>query len=358
MGTGFTPAQDTILAKWLCAGCYGEYFLSGFFNGITVETDTKITKQTTITLTAPDISITFAKRNYTKETTWENSWFDPHGWIFNGPIDTSYASYWGDLAGGQSCWGDREYEFNGSYSVNSQWENSQIYYADLREGILVYYHETGSHSASASGTTPMGQQLAYAAWNGSETPACRGVNITDAIKLPINLSKPVTRKEIITLGNYLPYNETTTTTSTFNVAASDIFGSVNDFAVIDTSKPYDCKEGVYEELIVHERLDGYRNSWDSTGLFADMDNYDESIWYGNTKVYGVDHIPNGTYDYPSFINIDSMPRGSWATDYAGNHFFSMITRDMKTFNKLNGQDPNPVAKLEGAGVVYYPVAPA
>lgn len=357
MSTGFTPEEDAILAKWLCAGCYGAYFLAGFFNGITAQTNTSVQKTTTISLTAGGISIPLTTRTFSKLTTWNDSWFDPHGWIFNGPIDSNYASYWGDLAGGQTCWGDRERTFNGSYDVSSSWLNTEIYFADLREDILVYYQESGSHSASSSGDTPMGQQLAYAAWNGAETAACRGVNITDAIKLPVTITKPLNRHETITRGPYTPYQYGESSTRNFNVAASDIFGSVNDFAVIDQSKPYDCAEGSYTELIEHERLDGYRNSWNDTGSWSDIDDYDESIWIG-ARSGGVDNIPNGTYDYPSFININPLPRGSWAVDAAGNYFYSMLTRDMHTFNKLNTTDPNSVTKLPGNGIVFYPVAPS
>ena len=354
MSTGFTAAEDAILAKWLCAGCYGAAFLQGFYNGITVQTNTSLHKATTISLTFGSTSLTLSSRNFTKTTTWDDAWFDPHGWIFNGPVDTQYASYWGELGGGQSCWGERSREFSGSYSVDSSWLNTEIYYADLRDDILVYYQETGSHSATASGDTPMGQQLAYAAWNGSPVAACRGVNITDAIELPVTVTKPVNRHETITLGPYTPYQASSSSSTSFNVAASDIFGSVNDFAVIDQSKPYDCAEGSFTELVVHERLDGYRNSWDDTGTFSSMDDYDESIWVG-ARTAGVDNLPNGTYAYPAFININTLPSGSFVTDATGNYFHSMITKDLKVFNRLNKEDPNEITELTGDNVVFYPI---
>ena len=366
MSTGFTPEEDEILAKWLCAGCYGKYFLAGFFNGSTVKLDTSASRNTTVTLAFVgenghrfEVQNPIVKRNYTKTTHWNNAWFDPHGIIFDGPRDTNYASYWGDLAGGQRCWGERESEFNGSYAVSSDYHNSQIYFADLREDILVYYHEEGNQSASQSGSNPMGVQLAYAYWNGADEAGCRTVDIKDAIKLPISLSPHMTKKELITLGNYQPFSgQQASTNTTFNVAASDYFASINDFAVIDQNKPYDCNEGVYTDLIVRERLDGYSNTWDAFGTFRAIDLYDISVWNASFNEQGINHLPDGVHDCPSFIEIDPMPRGSWAVDAAGNYFYSMITKDFNVFNKLNTADPNSVTQLPGNGIVFYPVAPA
>lgn len=353
MSTGFTPEEDAILAKWLCAGCYGRYFLSGFFHGITDYNYMDITRVTTIT----HKGITLLSRTHDKHIKYNDEWFDPHGIIFDGPVDTNYASYWGDIAG--NCWGiTKQKEWDGEYSSSIQYTNTQIYFADLREDIIVYYTESGGQSCSGKSNKPMGQQLGYAFWNNSEKAACQTVNIQDAIKVPVSISPSKAKKELITLGGYTAYTASESSSRQLNVAVSEPYSSVFTMDVVDQSKPYDCKEGVFVNLVEPETLWSYRNSWDGFGTYPSIDEYDESTWNANFNGLGVNHLKDGTYDYPSFINIDSMPRGSWAVDAAGNYFHSMITRDMKTFNKLNTTDPNTAAELTGGGIVYYPIAPA
>jgi hypothetical protein len=352
--TNVTTNLNELHKIWLCNECLGKFFIAGFYAGLISEIETDAVRNTSINLSGGGINVTgFMSRNYRKTTTWEDLTFSPHTYITT--PEQVFQTSWDNIA--DDCWGVPEREFNGSYSVSSEWKSGEIYYADLREDILVYYQESGGHSAGASGDKPLGRVLGYASWNGGE-PACRGADIYDAIKLPLEPSSRFYGEEIITLGGYKPYNYRRTESSSFNVAAADQFSTVFDMAVIDESKPYSCKDGVYEELIVHERIDGYSNSWDTCGHFTAMDGHDASNWYGSFVGEGVNHIADGTYDYPSFINIDPMPHGSFVTDHEGNYFHSMVTRDMKTFNRLNTADPNGISELPGSGVVFYPVAPA
>lgn len=369
--------EDRVLAAWYCNECYGKYFIAGMKHGVTSIINVDHIKNVEITITFVDEAdkVVFEmpnkviKRASVKRSKWEYEFFDPHGTAPNGPVDTSYVSYWGHLAGGQSCWGNRvPSDYSGEYSVSSSYENSQIYFADLRSNIIVYFHEAGSYQGNTSGTSAMGLGLAYAEFDGSPEASCKTVNTLDAIKMPIALQKSKTIREIITLGDYVSYNSSVYNTDTLNIAASDRSGYAGgvayntyawgSYARIDQNEPFSCTDGYYTEEASPEALEDYLNSWDINGTFTNIDAYDASVFNANINGQGVNALPNGTYDYPSFINIDPLPKGSFATDAAGNYFHSMITRDMKTFNKLNTTDPDTAAELTGSGIVYYPIAPA
>ena len=353
--------DDRILAAWLCAECYGKHFIAGFKHGVTSQIDVSATRSTTITAHIGDATITLASRNYSKTSKYKHEFFDPHGIAPNGPIDTQYVSYWSNI--GSSCWGVVKNEDAGSYSVSSQFENSMIYFADLREDLLVYAHETGNSSGSASGSAPLGNKLAYAEFNG--TPGCQNINILDAIKMPLTISSTINSSELITVGGYTPSRSSLSSTRNTNVAASDRSGlcggvaygcyKFGNYAVVDESNPYDCHEGSYTELVSPEVLEDYLNTWDSFGTDRSMDDYDREIWNASFNEGGVNRLADGEHTYSPPISIDSLPHGSWCFDAEGDKFYSMITADFKTFNKLNALDPKEIAELGGSGVVFYPM---
>jgi len=363
--------EDRILAAWYCNECYGKYFLSPFKHGVTSEVTVRVVRNTDITVSfVVEDGATYVvptpiiKRTYAKDSHFKFEFFDPHGTAPNGPEDTIYVSYWGDLAGG--CWGDRKPgEYSGSYSTASAFENSQIYFADLRNNILVYQHETGTSTASTSGDSAIGPILAYAEWDGSDISGCKGITAKDAIKMPLTLSPTITKKEIITLGNVVPSQKVVTDPTSFNVAASDHSGysggvaydtyKWGNYTAIDQTQPFSCSEGYYTELASPENLEAYFNSWDRFGGDTSMDDYDRTVWESSFNGAGINYLPDGAHSYPSFINIDPLPHGSWVLDAEGNRFYSMITVNLRTFNDLNSLDPQEVAELEGAGVVFYPV---
>jgi hypothetical protein len=353
---------ERIYKEWLCAECYGKHFIAGFKHGVTSEIVVDAVRNTQLTLNIGGTSVVLVGRNYTKHSRYKHEFFNPHGVAPNGPIDTSYVSYFD-----ASCWGTESEEYAGEYSVSSAFENSQIYFADLREDILVYYHEAGSSSGSAEGNAAMGQGIAFASWQGADRPGCRGVNTLDAIKMPINLHSSTIKKELISLGGLTPYAQSVDDPQSFNIAASDRSGYCGgvsfecnkwgEYARIDTAKPYDCAEGVYVEDALPDALEDYFNAWDAFGAFRSMDEYDRSVWDGSFNKQGVDRIADGVHAYPSFVDIDPLPHGSWCVDAEGNRFYSQITKDLQVFNKLDTLAPETIANLTGSGVVFYPVAP-
>jgi hypothetical protein len=373
--------SDRVLAAWFCAECYGKHYIAGMKHGVTSETTVDFTKNTDIVVTLEKedgtvlytLPVPLLKRDYSKASHFLHEFFDPHGVAWDGPIDTNYVSYWGDLAGGQSCWGTRKNDDNGSYSVSSEFENSQIYFADLRNNLVSLYHETGGHSGGTSGNGVIGMNLTYGGWGGGEG-ACMDINILDAIKMPLTLPYNVERKERITLGDYTPHTGTpTNATSSFGVAASDRSGLSGGVAydtyawgtydAIDETKPYNCSEGSYENLALPEALEAYRNSWEEFGYYNAMDNYDESIFNQAFYGQGINGLPNGTYDYPSFVEIDPNPHGSWAISATDKRFYSQKNRDNETyFAKLDGEEPEIKVKEFADGTkntytTYYPIAP-
>lgn len=351
-------------AKWACHGCYGKHFIAGFKHGVTVDKKLDIDRNTKIITIFGGKEITLLKRVYTKTVNTLHKFFSPMGVAPNGPVDTTYVSY-------VDCDNNPADTNTANYSVSSEFINTQIYYADLRNDILVYYSEEGGSDTSASGNTPMGLGLGYGGWQGGE-PACQSINTRDAIKLPLNISDNVTKKEIITLGNYEPYNKTINETIPLNVAGvteAPTCGGVSDecahwggYDRVDVSKPYNCETGEFTNEVEVEDITEYINSWDSVGAWGNIDAYDRGQWVGNFKQGWdgseyVGEIEDGEYSYPNFIQIDALPHGSFAVDSAGNYFHSMVTKDLGVFNKLNTKDPNEVSNLEGSNIVFYPLAP-
>lgn len=367
---------ERVLAGWLCAGCYGRNFIVGYDSGVTSEITVGLTKKTDIVITIEDedeqilytMPNSAVKRDIQKSSHYLHEFFDAHGIIFG--FDTVYASYWGHYNNGQKCWGDRYDNSLGSYSQNVTAENSALYYADLRNNLIVYYHEVSSYSISASGAEMIGRdKLAYGGWYGGED-GCMRINILDAIAMPMTRTKIKESKEFITTGNFVPYSDTDSEIISKTITASDRSGYSGgvafdtfhwgDYDVIDEDKDYDCGSGEYQVFAENEPLDRYSNSWDNYGSYYAIDNYDESTWdYAYNG--GMNKINNGTYDYPSFVVIDPTPRGSWAVDIADHKFFSQKTRDNKVFSRLDGT--NPEIKVEEYTednknyIVFYPVAP-
>lgn len=356
---GFTGSS---YVAWACADCFGKSFIMGFKHGVTTQGSISFSRDTTITTTIGEYEITLLKQKYKKSVSSGHEFFRPKGLAPSGPIDTSYVSYV-DCGAGDI---DDDYANYGSSTEN---EDSVIYYADLRDDILVYWHEHSSGSASdVSGTAPMGQGLGFGGWEGG-AGACKGVNTLDAIKLSPSLSNSRIRSEVITLGDFTPYMESTSGGSSVNIAVTTgapSCGGVSNECVgwggydrIDQTKKYDCKTGEYEVEVLVEPPVNYYNSWDVLGTYPIMTQYDGAQYEANAKGQGVKHLANGTYDYPSFINIDPLPHGSFVTDAEGNYFYSMITSDLKTFNKLNTEDPDKYSQISTNNevLVYYPVAP-
>jgi len=196
---GIYPPESDYMGKsyiaWACAGGFGKSFIQGFKHGVTTENRTNVTRNTTITATVGSQTITLQSRRYSKDSHFKHEFFNPMGHAPNGPIDTSYVSY-------LHCGKDEVDESQGSYSTNSQYINSVIYFADLRNDILVYYKEEGSSSGSTAGNKVMGSGIAYGGFMGGES-SCFGVNTRDAIKMQLELTASSIKSEIITLGNHL-----------------------------------------------------------------------------------------------------------------------------------------------------------
>jgi len=365
-----TSEEERVLAAWLCAGCYGRYFIAGYDSGVVSNIDTTVSRSATITVSAGATTFVAVSRQHGKTSQYHHRFFDAHALISS--LDSTYASFWSYLHGGQTCWGDVHDEWDGAYSSALQYTNSQIYYADLREDIVVYYQEEGSQSLEGSGSSPIGRQkLAYGYFDGAGD-GCKRVNILDAIKIPVSSSVPTVKKELVTIMGYETYRESATKDIAVNAAASDYSGYAGgvaygsyvwgNYAAIDEAQPYDCTTGDYEELASPEHLDGFYNSWDDFGTYSRMDEYDMSIWNQNCINEGLDRLPNGTYAYPSFLEIETLPRGSWCVDGKDNYFVSQITRDSKVFNKLNTLNPTDISGLASDddpetedAIVYYPV---
>lgn len=367
---------DRVLAAWLCNECYRRVFIAGFKHGVTSETKVNAKNVTKISLKIDGgqfVVDDFVARTFSKNSYWKFEFFDPHGVAPNGTIDTQYVSYWGNIA--NNCWGETiNGRYQGSYNFTNRYANGEIYFADLRNDLVVYYHESGTSSGSASGNAAMGSGLAYAEFDGSDKAACKGVNTLDAIKMPMQLSRSITKKEIISKSNTTVFSVDNSSSTPLNVAASDRSGysggvaydtyAWGSYARIDTTKPYDCKEGVYVEDASPEMLEYYRTSWEVSGSYTEMDNHDWSIWVGNydrgyvgSEYVGT--IPDGTYNYPDFVRINALPRGSWSFDASDNTFFSMVTFDYNAYNALNGADPAGVAKMPaGSGkLTWYGISP-
>lgn len=355
--------------QWACAGCYGLYFISGMVHGIENKSTVKFSRNTTIKTKIGDSEITLSKQKYNKTLEAKHKFFRGYGHAANGPIDTTYVSY---LECSDSS--NDKFESYGSYSASSEKQSSVIYYADLREDILVYFHETSTSDCPlSSNTQPMGLGIGFAEWQGADQATCRGVNTLDAVKLSTDVSSSRKRKELITKGAFTAYsneiNGIRNRKLAIRTGAATCGGVSNDcvqwggYARIDENKDYSCKDGIYEDEVLAENLYLYVNTWDSN---SEMDAYDNTQWIGLAKD-GWDNgrflgrVIAGTYDYPSFINIDPMPHGSFVSDAAGNLFYSMITFDEKNFNKISegtdSRDPNLISNLTGDDVVYFPVAP-
>lgn len=354
-----------ILNLWLCAKCYGKNVYRSFDHGWRSEYSSTLTNDSKITLRYGSNTLELTTRNQTKSTMYKQDFFNNHGYIIGAEDDHQFVNFFDS-----DCWGKRRNSYSGSYNNSISYKNTQIYYADLRDDILVYFSETGSCGGSASGSSPMGLHKIYADF-GFGT-GCKTIGIMDAILMPFNpTGTPGVMKETIMPINYTPYSESPSQSSTdFNIASSDYSGycggvsagcyAYGNYAVIDESQFHDCKEGIYTDLVKPEPIFSFRNSWDTTGVMNGMDIYDLQKWEEYTSIWftNLGYKADETTTYPSFVYIDVMPHGSFVTDASGNYFYSMITRDLKVFNRLNSENPDTISKLEGSGIVYYPVAPA
>lgn len=371
------PTEDPELLRiWLCNGCYGRNVYHLYDHGYlsVIDTNVKMTTRIVATITGRS-PVTLLSRNYTKHALYKMDYFNNHGLVFGAIADAPNLSLWSGIPGANECWGDITDEYDGKYDVANSFVNTQIYYADLREDILVYFKEEGSYTGSVSHNKPLGFRTVFADFGG-EKPACKSIWILDAIPLSISLHATGTSTEHVTLGGYVPYTEDTGGSATVETAASDrsgYCGGVNGFdcyvwgnyQVVDTAvqlegRPCSCPDGECPDTVIPYDLNNLFNSFDSFGVLRQIDDYDYSLWSETTDGWGsgrLNTMQPGTYDYPNFINIDPLPKGSFVTDAAGNYFHSMITRDMKTFNRLNTTDPNSVTSLPGNGIVFYPVAP-
>lgn len=356
-----------ILDRWLCAKCYGRDVYLGFDQGIYSKVESHLASNTAIKINIGSESIDLFRRNTTKQASYVRDFFNNHGLIVGAIQDAQYVNFF--RSKGDECWGDITDEYAGSYSITTSFKNSQIYFADLRDDILVYYEETGSYSGSGSGDKPIGQQLIYADFGGQGV-GCKTIFIYDAIKLEVPIGSSGLASEKITLGNYTPYQQPNSGGSTQTIAASDNSGycggvsfgcfGFGTYAIVDQDEPFNCTEGSYTELISPESIFAFRNSWESSGTNTTMDSFDSSTWSDYTSGWDSNiysGFADGIYDYPDFISKYSLPKGSWVTDYKGSYFYSMLTKDSKVFNKLNTEDPNNISNLKETGIVYYPAAP-
>lgn len=361
--------DDEILAKWLCAECYGRAVYNGFDHGRYSRISSNLVCNTQLDIDFNGRTITALKRDRTKITEYEQDYLNPYGYIVGAPQDHQFVNFWDGMGGvKQTCWGPTVDEYSGSYSLTHSFINTQIYFADLRNDLVVYYQETGSGNGSAENDEMLGQRTVYADFGSG--PGCQTIWIRDAIKLDPVLASTGNKSEIITTILTPPYDETASVSGAVHIAATDrsgYCGGVSDgcyvygnYAVIDTDEPYDCVEGSYTELTSPEAIEAFINSWDSFGTIRLMDDFDKGEFDGATSGW-VRSVPSdiadGTYPYPDFISIDPLPHGSWCIDADGNYFHSMITKASGVFNSLNGADPNEITRIREGGVVYYPIGP-
>lgn len=362
--------DNQVLSKWLCAECYPRGVFQGFDSGVLSELSSSRIDDTKIEITFGNTSLTALERSVNKSTTYKRDYYNPYGLIVGAPQDAQFLSFWDNLGGDkQTCFGDTTDTYKGEYSNSVNFISTEIYFADLRNDIVVYYKESGNYAYQSNGNNPMGFNLAYGDFNGAV--GCMSIHINDAVELPLTMQASGVRQEIITLGNHTPYTENADASGDIHIAASDRSGycggvsydcyAFGNYAVIDKDKPYDCGEGSYTERVSPEAIESFSNSWESKGTLTAVDSFDYDTWSGyfsqwvNNTYQGV---ADGTFPYPNLIDIDPLPHGSWAVDAEGNYFHSMITRDLKTFNKLNTEDPNVYAKLPGDNIVFYPVGVA
>lgn len=354
-----------ILDKWLCAECYGRDVYPGFDHGVYSEVSCTLVSNTKMTLTFGNSSLDMLSRSTSKSASYKRDFFNNHGLVVGAIQDAQYVNFFRNTDDG--CWSDGVDEYLGDYSLTGSFVNSQIYFADLREDILVYYEEHGSYGGAASGAEPLGHQLVYADFGGQGV-GCKTIFIYDAIELDVTLSASGTQSERITKGSYAPYATVNSGSGLYKIAASDNSGycggvsfgcyGFGNYAVVDQYKPFDCVEGSYTELVSPESIFAFRNSWESSGTNTQMDSFDASTWADYTSGWDSNTymgFADGTYVYPNFIDIQPLPLGSWVVDSGGNYFYSMITKDLQVFNRLNADDPNEVTKLMGNNIVFYPV---
>jgi hypothetical protein len=307
--------------------------------------------------------ILLTKRIHTKSATYHRRKYNPNGVIVN-DLGLQFASYFSDEGSDD--------EDTGQYAYAMEYVNSQIYFADIREGILVRYTEEGSRNASGSGNGSIGQVLAYGSFNGSDD-TCRGVVVKDAVGVSTTMSGQQTQRENITRKAQAEqvYAENTTNSMSLNLATSDRSGlcgglsfscfAWGGFGVVDGTKPFNCTSGEFVELYRTDNLEQFQNEWENPGTLRALDSYDNSVFRAAFRMDGhFSDESNVSVEYPVFVNIDPLPHGSWCTDVEGNTFYSMFTKDRKVFNKLNTEDPQKIAGLQefGDGVVFYPVAPS
>jgi hypothetical protein len=371
---------EQVLKAWLCAECYGKGIWINWENGILSKLDTQHTRNTQLTLRivvedGPETTVAepILKRNYSKATHYLQDFFEPHGVSYDG-FNPVYQSYFGGLGGeNTSCWGEIKDDYAGSIDVTNAFTNSELYFADLRNDILVMYSEKGDYSHGSSGASKIGQHLAYAAWDGLPFSSCRTISVNDAIKLAVNFIANLVQVETIA-PSLTPYTKTDVIANVSNgIAVSDYSGycggvaqsgcySFPNYALIDEAKPYNCAEGSYSEWVLPEGIDGYFNSWDTngSGVFKPIDDYDAERFELVFDYYNT--LKDGTYDYPNFINISGVPHGSWAVSGNDKKFYSQQNRDGTYFAKLDGEDPETKVKefaddTTKTYTTYFPVAP-
>lgn len=368
-----------VLGRWLCEECYGRNIYREFVHGIYSRISTTCSLNTKITLNFGRNTLELVSRNVTKNTLYERDVFNNHGYIIGAPDDNQYIRLFSGFPEVNECWGEIIDTYDGSYTISNSFKNTQLYYADLRSDIVVFYSESGEYTAAGKGNEPVGFKTVYADFGTGS--GCKTIWIFDAVPIELTITATGYRDENILPNGFRPYYKDTSGTSTFIVAATDRSGycgylngygchSFGSYAVIDTSEPYSCSAGYYTELIKPDPIEDMINSWDSFGIFRQMDDYDREIWWNYTQGWwdGIDHgYQDGTSTYDYSLPIEVLPKGSFVRDNSGNYFYSMITNGNAAFNQTTVGDPYSLSGipqrtvnngLSTTNLVFYPVAPA
>lgn len=366
---------DEAYTKWLCAGCYGKRFISTAVHGITSErtvtVDGGFSSKISVSTDAVHSVCVGPSNIKKKKAGFKREFFNPHGILANGIIDTLEVTFFD-----ATCWGDIIDGNSGEYSFEQKSADSVLYFADLRHNIYVYkeVHREQTIPQSKS-TETIGSVLAYAAYDGSEEGAYKRINANDALELKLKKSSSSKLTEDISDkkddGSSQGYGKQVFTSSSsnteeFSVASSDRSGLCaetttgcyrwGDYSVVDEGRPYDPTSPVFTEKIRPDDIFAFVNEWENRDQLTAAG--EESFTLTTNPTFEFERMKNGTYPLNVTISIDPLPHGSWCVDANGNRFFSMTAYDGKPYNKVNLVDPASVIPLKEKDVVFYPVSVA
>jgi hypothetical protein len=350
----------------VCAGCIGAKL---YDQGEESDLDFTLSLDTRITLTMPGVEdIIIAERKREKTTVYHRKFWHSHGTIDE--ITSEFSSGFGG-----DC-GDSEWSTNGSYSFSQSSLDTEIRFADLRNGTIFYRSDISSASASGDNDHEIGHILAYGGWQGGEG-ACQDRTIYDAVGFTFDIASSGSGKEQLEI----PIPTKSTKVSVYQYVASGVKQSIGaaasdrmglcspgllfmcpawgTYSVIDETEPYNCKTGDYTEKYSVENLEDYFTSWERQGpRYRFLDDKDAELFAAYFKTNTTKVI-----DYVNPLVVTIAPFGSVAFDGRGDIFYSLSAADDKKHNKIimadnGGHTPEIIMGTDTfRPITFYPVAP-